>query len=195
MLPPYNYEHYIFGDVQAIDDFADTLSQVRFIGPLIGPVAPILQKSGPYPYEVTTPSRRTIYSDIREMYHFYVREERNPQYFGQHLELYGENATDGGDIEFWYASRFNTLPWEFTEFVFPDIRESITGASDPDLYLLTSAFVAPQAEYYRWLQDTPTPESISKCVSRSEQQHLYVFVCIVIYIVYWRFPPYLWAKV
>jgi len=38
----------------------------------------------------------------------------------------------------------------------PGYREAITGADNPDLYLLTSAFDAPQAEYERWIQDVTT---------------------------------------
>jgi len=160
VLPPYNYEHYILGDIQRISSFTTSLDEVDFIGPLIGPVPPILQRHGPFPYVVVTSMRRTIYQDIGELYHFYVQELPNPQYEGQLLELYGEYipVTGAAEEEFWYAQRWLMLPWEYTEFVFPDIRESITGVEDPDLYLLTSAFIAPQAEYYRWIQDNVVPQ-------------------------------------
>lgn len=157
MLPPYNYEHYIFADVQEIDEFADIYSEVDFIGPLIGPVPPVLQKHGPYPYVVETSGRRTVYTDIREMRHFYVRELPNPQFRGQLLELYAEDLGVYPEAEYWYAERFEVQPNQYTEFVFPDISETRTGASTPDLYLLTSAFWAPQADYRLWIQDQSTP--------------------------------------
>ncbi|NLS77400.1 MAG: hypothetical protein GXY76_09105 [Chloroflexi bacterium] len=155
VLPPFNYEHYILADINALDAFTELYSRDMFIGKLIGPVAPILQKNGPFPYNVEGCERS--YSDPSEMDHFYVREVDNPQYTGQLLELYGEEMVgDAEELEYWYAMRYHTMPDQYTEFVFPDIAESRTGADDPDLYLLTSAFYAPQAEYERWIQSQTT---------------------------------------
>ncbi|NLE75909.1 MAG: hypothetical protein GX605_04055, partial [Chloroflexi bacterium] len=47
---------------------------------------------------------------------------------------------------FWYAEQWFTIPWQFTEFVFPDIR----GADVRDLYLLTSSFFDQQAIHWLW---------------------------------------------
>lgn len=165
VMPPYNYEHYVLGDIQEIEEFYDPLytdceTDVDFIGPLIGPVPPILQQNGPFPYPVDTGARQTVYRDIRELFHFYVREARNLQFEGQLLELYGE--TGEGEEEFWYAQHWHTRPDEYTEFVFPDVQ--VTLPETPDLYLLTSVFTAPQAETHWWIQNpcglfTPTVDS------------------------------------
>ncbi|MCK4450750.1 MAG: hypothetical protein KAX26_09175, partial [Anaerolineae bacterium] len=81
-------------------------------------------------------------------------------------EKYGEEL-ENGEAEFWYVEQWWTRPWQYTEFVLPDIRDDITEASsvwdpngaepDPDLYLLTSAFTAPQSEYLYWIQDETFP--------------------------------------
>jgi len=150
VMPPYNYEHYIIEDVQAIAAFGD----VDYLGKLVGPVPPILQEDGPFPYHGVGP--HSPYGDVREMYLSYVREGTNPEFLGELKEKYGEEVKP--EKEFWYLEQWFTLPWEYTEFVLPDIRSDITGAETPDLYLLTSAFTAPQAEYQLWVQDLPWPE-------------------------------------
>jgi len=160
VMPPYNYEHYIFEDVQAITEFDDNLADVAFIGKLVGPVPPILQRNGPVPYQGVGPF--SPYSDPRELYLFYVREEEDPQFLGELKEKYGDILPQEPELEFWYVEQWWTLPWEYTEFIFPDIRPEITNASstwdpngtapDPDLYLLTSAFTAHQNWHRLWTQ-------------------------------------------
>ena len=139
VLPPFNFEHYILQDV--------TSGGAPLFGSVYGPVAPILQENGPFPYTVSFDSTTRTYDDPREMFFFYVDEATNPQYVGQLLEKYGEQPTEGTPTEFWYTEQFFTLPWEFTEFVLPDIQ------AIPDLYLLTSAFLAPQALISQSIQD------------------------------------------
>ena len=160
VMPPYNYEHYILKDVQAITELSTVdpntgqpVPEVKFFGEAVGPVPPILQRNGPFPYDRGV-GPHSPYDDPREVYLFYVSESKNSQFLGELKEKYGE---DNAGNEFWYIEQWWTLPWEFTEFVLPDIRPEITGADNPDLYLLTSAFFAPQAEYRLWVQDNPTP--------------------------------------
>ncbi len=158
VMPPFNHEHHVLLDVQKLLAFDASLGSVDFIGKLVGPVAPILQENGPFPYTGIGPY--SPYNDPREAYHFYVEEDRNREFLGELKEKYGEGLLDieGPESEFWYVEQWWALPWEHTELAFPDIRSDITGASDPDLYLLTSAFYAPQAEYRLWEQDNPDPE-------------------------------------
>ena len=170
VMPPYNYEHYIFEDVQAItafqgdEDAIDTPGYgqpnedwIAYFGRLVGPVPPILQENGPFPYASGT---GRIWDDPRETSLLYVRQDKNPQFLGQLEEKYGESIEIedfSPPAEFWYVEQFWTLPWEYTEFVLPDIRDSITGADDPDLYLLTTSFLAPQSEALLWSQDQSFP--------------------------------------
>ena len=151
VMPPYNYEHYIILDVQAIDGWTCLEEDVAYMGNLEGPVPPILQVNGPDPYipyrkPGTTPP---TYSDEREMYLFYIEEDKNWQFLGELKEKYGEGEGQV-DEEFWYVEQWHTLPWEYTEFVLPDL------SNRPDLYLLTSAFLARQSEYVLWTQDVIT---------------------------------------
>ena len=168
VMPPYNYEHYIIEDVQAITEFVGDEDEdgvpdaADYIGKLVGPVPPILQRNVPLPYVGV--GTYSPYSDEREMHLFYVEEDKNPQFLGELKEKYGE---DRDETEFWYVEQWWTRPWQYTEFVLPDIRDDITEASsvwdpngaepDPDLYLLTSAFTAPQSEYLYWSQDETFP--------------------------------------
>jgi hypothetical protein len=150
VMPPYNYEHYLILDVQAIDAFDCDEEDVDYFGALVGPVPPILQQNGPFPYQgvgVYSP-----YSDRREMALFYVQEGKNPQFLGELKEKYGEFD---GEEQFWYVEQFQTLPWEYTEFVLPDLNPAHIG-SKVDLYLLTSAFEAPESEYLLWTQGVQT---------------------------------------
>ena len=73
------------------------------------------------------------------MHFVYVLESANPQFTGQLLELYKEVAGEAGDREWWDKHRWQTMPFEFTEFLLPD------NAGIEDLYLDTLAFTAPQA--------------------------------------------------
>ena len=179
VMPPYNYEHYIIEDVQAITEFVGDedkngeldWDEVAYLGKLVGPVPPILQKNGPIPYNGATwgdaQGTYAPYSDEREMYLAYIEEDKNPQFLGELKEKYGEITATTAITEFWYVEQWWTRPWEYTEFVLPDIREDITEAlsawdpngaePDPDLYLLTSAFTAPQSEYLYWIQDETGP--------------------------------------
>lgn len=150
VLPPYNYEHYLILDVQAIDWFTCDEDDVDYIGPLVGPVPPILQQNGPFPYQGVGPY--SPYSDPREMALFYVEEGKNPQFLGELKQKYGEDVGAG---EFWYVEQFHTLPWEYTEFVLPDVDPAHID-DYRDLYLLTSAFTATQSEYVLFTQDVPT---------------------------------------
>ncbi|MBC7264087.1 MAG: carboxypeptidase regulatory-like domain-containing protein [Chloroflexi bacterium] len=151
VMPPYNHEHYILGDVQAITEFTcgtdltAAESAVHYLGPLIGPVAPILQDNVSLPY-VTRDGLRT-YSSPLDTQMYYVREGPNEQYIGELKQKYGEDRSDGS--EFWYVEQFHSLPWYYTEFVLPDIP----GVNE--LYLLTAAYTAPQSEYLQWMQGRP----------------------------------------
>ena len=295
VMPPYNYEHYILTDVQAItefvgdedDDGIPDEDQVDYLGAVVGPVAPILQKNGPFPYEGAYPDYAVgPYDDPRELYLRWVDQRPNPQLLGELKEKYGERFIEGSvfeveaeddptvttappgawlsagdpeegppdvvlysavpgatvwytftgssitlihntqsnagianiymdewpdgtpyttvdmyeavpnnwneetliasglgpgnhtivvevtgqppgnpnvlvdgfrveqmgeELEFWYVEQWWTRPWEFTEFVLPDIQ------GETDLYLLTSAFIAPQSEYLYWIQDETFP--------------------------------------
>ena len=149
VMPPYNYEHYILKDVQAITAFDTDEDEVDYLGELVGPVSPILQENGPFPYKGVYPSVPPVgpYDDPREVYLRYVDEDANPQFLGELKEKYGEITATTTITEFWYVEQWWTRPWEYTEFVLPDIQD------ETDLYLLTSAFTAPQAEYRQWVQD------------------------------------------
>lgn len=169
----FNYEHFIFTDIQAITKFSDetvppttgTLPEdvepfIDYVGRLVGPVAPILQHNGPFPYYGINPN--VAYGDPREMFLFYVAEDVNPQYLGEIKELYGEvpNPNQESPVpfaEFWYDHQFWTQPWAYTELVLPDIKSDRTGVEDPDLYLLTSPYTADQSELLQWAQDNPPP--------------------------------------
>ena len=162
VMPPYNYEHYIIMDVQAINGFSCDETTVPYLGTLVGPVPPILQNSGPFPY--TGVGSRSPYSNRREMALFYVAESKNQQFLGELREEYGESLdtapTPDVMSEFWYVEQFQTLPWEFTEFVFPDLGSSYTG-SQADLYLLTSHFLAPQSQALLWEQGVVATNTLS----------------------------------
>jgi len=149
VMPPYNYEHYIIMDVQSIVTFTCSEEDVDYFGSLIGPVPPILQKNGPFPY--TGVGTRSPYNDRHEMTLFYVEEGKNPQFLGELKEKYAECYP----IECWYVEQWHTLPWEYTEFVLPDLSSAYTGNA-PDLYLLTSSFLAPEMEAALWTQDVLT---------------------------------------
>jgi len=158
VMPPYNFEHYIIKDVQKGQTG-------RIMGDLIGPVPPVLsaapgdpisywggyppleQKERPIPKSMKSlvptppavqqpPPIPVDYENPREMRFQYVKEERNPQFLGQLLELYTE--TDEGE-ETWRVDRWQTEPAQFTEFLLPDISDVEV------LYLFTSSFTATQS--------------------------------------------------
>ncbi|MCW5849825.1 MAG: hypothetical protein KIT87_07055 [Anaerolineae bacterium] len=176
-LPPFNYEHYILADVQPITQFSTIESQVPYLGPLVGPVSPILQDAevraatgattpsapytGSYPGVTVGP-----YSDPAGNSFFYVQEDREPQFLGELSERYAQALVPGEvarDTEFWYTQHYWTLPDEFTAYILPNIPETTPPlpagqrAVNPDLYLLTSSFLAPEGEYRRWTYDNPVP--------------------------------------
>ncbi len=133
VLPPFNYEHYILRDVITTTGSG--------IGTLTGPVPPILQSVDPFPYIVDIPNEGVrTYDNPDEVYYFYTQEAANPEFIGELKEKYGEGLPplEGPQAEFWYVEQWWTLPWEYTEFCLPDI------SSTQDLYLMTSAFYAPQ---------------------------------------------------
>ena len=176
-LPPYNQEHYILADVQAITQFATTEGQVPYLGPLVGPVSPILQDAEVRPATgATTPPAAYTgsypgigvgpYTDPAGNSFFYVAEDREPQFLGELSERYAQGlppGTTGGNPEYWYSQHFWTLPDEYTAYILPNIPEttpplpSTQRPVNPDLYLLTSSFLAPEGEYRRWTYNSPVP--------------------------------------
>jgi len=68
-------------DVQAITDFDISEDTVDYLGKLVGPVPPILQKNGPIPYVGHGPY--SPYDDEKEMYFSYLEEDSNPQLLGE----------------------------------------------------------------------------------------------------------------
>jgi hypothetical protein len=132
VMPPYNYEHFIILDVQSS-------WSGQTIGPLVGPVPPILQDNGPIPYV----GYGGTYSDPAEMRLFYLYEDKYAPHLGKLRERYAAGVPTGQEQEreFWYVRQWFTLPWEYTELVLPDL----SGIND--LYLVTSGYYAPQGEY------------------------------------------------
>jgi len=128
VMPPYNYEHYILKDVQAITAFDDYDYQVDYLGELVGPVPPILQKNGPFPYRAYHgPENYVEYNDRREVYLRYIDEGPNPQFLGELKQKYGEGSPDvvflfdesdsmSGTDQFAAATRIMTAssPWSLT---------------------------------------------------------------------------------
>ena len=148
VLPPYNYEHYIVTDVV---DGAPTFpsTNVPFWGRVRGPVAPILQGNQPLPYPAYN---GPVYTQPAASCFTYAQETRNPQLLGELTERYGQ-AVLGPDIEreFWYRVQTWTRPDQYTTFILPDNPPTAT-APDPELYLVVTQWLAPQAEYRRWVQ-------------------------------------------
>lgn len=133
VMPPFNHEHYVIKDVQREQSG-------RIIGDLMGPMPPILQNPDELPYHGECPLEPEIcYGNANEMRFSYTREDINPQYMGQLLEIYTEEESGDSYRETWRAHKWQTTPYQFTEFLLPDV------ATQEDLYLLTSAFFAPQA--------------------------------------------------
>jgi len=151
VMPPYNHEHYVLDDVQILQRFPNYYDPLNpytapYLGELVGPVPPILQQNGPFPYYGVGPE--SPYWNPRELFLFYVLEDVDRQFVGELREKYGE--VPGVDPEeFWYAEQWFTLPWQFTEFVLPDVG----GDAVTDLYLLTSSFFDRQAIHWLWNMD------------------------------------------
>ncbi|MCW5881485.1 MAG: hypothetical protein KIS91_11180, partial [Anaerolineae bacterium] len=154
MLPPFNYEHTLVSDVRPLTTFGLAATPPRYVGAIIGPVAPILQANQPLPY-VT--ARGRVYDDVAATRFTFVEEARNPQFLGELTERYGQGpGTGGAEREFWYRQQFHTLPDAFTSFLLPDNPDSDT-APDRDLYLVATGWYAPQAQYRRYVQDITAP--------------------------------------
>ncbi len=150
-MPPYNLRHYILLDVQVLTDTNTTVpgscpsacitetvhgftcdeDYVPYFGELVGPVPGV----GPIPGGGAD--------------YYYVAEDKNWQLLGELKEKYGDHGQD----EFWYVEQFHTLPWEYTQVVLPDALPGDTR----DIYLLTSAWLAPQSQVLLWTQDQETP--------------------------------------
>ena len=66
---------------------------------------------------------------------------------------------DLGQLSFFYNEQVWSLPWNYTEFLMPDLPND--GRYDGDKYLLTSGFEAPYSRYRRWqMPDSPLPNTI-----------------------------------
>ncbi|RME42787.1 MAG: hypothetical protein D6791_16935 [Chloroflexi bacterium] len=174
LLPPFNYEHYALHDVLDVPHL-DPADSARVMGTLYGPLAPILQRHGPFPYRAYRDSdpAGVLYSDPDEMVHFYVREEANLSLLNEHKQLLADVPTPEPS-EFWYVQQNWTLPYLFTEFVFPDAPASRT-ANKPDLYLFTGHFTttipAPGPRIAFWYD----PASDGKLLKDSNGLRVYGF--------------------
>lgn len=140
VLPPFNHPHYVLLDVQVTDGVDCDEKDVAYIGKLVGPVDAVGDD------------------------YYYIEEDKNWQLLGELKEKYGEHAGD----EFWYVEQFHTRPWEYTEFVLPNISPATTGITDPDLYLMTSSWLARQSEYLLWTKDAKTPQAYNLVWDKDE---------------------------
>jgi hypothetical protein len=66
----------------------------------------------------------------------YVREAKEKRFVGELKEIYNQS----GNKEAWVVEWFNTMPFQFTEFVLPFGQK----------YLVTTGFWAPEAATYIW---------------------------------------------
>ncbi|MFN8497822.1 MAG: hypothetical protein U0641_08200 [Anaerolineae bacterium] len=167
MLPPFNYEHYIVSDVQALAALATQVSNVAFIGPLFGPVPPVLQDDGPFPYTAgfTPPGAApVVYSDPAASSFFYVAEDREPQYLGELAERDIQNMGPNGTTlqpvpSFWYTQQFHSLPDAYTSYILPNLPNPTDPATPKgDLYLVVSGLYAPQSYFRQWVQNLSWPQ-------------------------------------
>jgi len=73
----------------------------------------------------------------------YVEEDKEWRFLGELKEIYNEsyNESTGMEYEFWNVEWFHTLPMQYTAFVMPEGQ---------GLYLMTLAWVAPEAEITLW---------------------------------------------
>jgi len=74
----------------------------------------------------------------------WVRETYEPRFGGELKEIYWENDS----LEHWTNEWFLTIPFEYTGFMLPPTQ---------GLYLVTSAFYAPEAAYHIWDNDETNP--------------------------------------
>lgn len=182
MPPPFNYEHTILEDVRGFNRFPNVEVPPNVVPPVInrpntiyfggpiGPVAPVLGRNEALPYTGRTPNMPVgPYNDVRASRWFYVDEATNPQAVGQLREKYGavrpgsDQGLPGGQDSFFYNEQIFTLPWNFTEFVWPDYTDPQGQPQpyDPDKYYVTSAFTSPTARWRRWrMPNTGVPASI-----------------------------------
>ncbi|MFN8498622.1 MAG: hypothetical protein U0641_12290 [Anaerolineae bacterium] len=154
MLPPFNYEHFILTDVQSNAQFATNIANVAFWGKLRGPIAPVLQANQPLPYQAGP--NGPIYADPKQTSFIYKGTSRNPQLLGELAERYGQAVDGTVDNEYWYNEQFNGQPNSCTAVVLP-LNPPPTGETLPSLYLVTSSWNAPQAQYRMWTQGDPQP--------------------------------------
>jgi len=70
----------------------------------------------------------------------YVEEDVEERFKGELKEIYNETFIGGIEDEFWMVEWFYTQPWQYTAFVMPDDQ----------IYLVTLAWRAPQAEGVIW---------------------------------------------
>ncbi|MGB7533873.1 MAG: PKD domain-containing protein [Halobacteriota archaeon] len=78
----------------------------------------------------------------------YVSETEEEQFHGELKEIYWENRTEMGALEFWTIEWFQTIPYHYTGFLLP---------SDQGLYMVTSAFYAPEARVHVWDNNETNP--------------------------------------
>ena len=76
----------------------------------------------------------------------YVSETEEERFHGELKEIYWENRT--ADLEFWTIEWFQTIPYHYTGFLLP---------SDQGLYMVTSAFYAPEARVHVWDNNETDP--------------------------------------
>jgi len=76
----------------------------------------------------------------------WVRETEEPRFHGELKEIYWETTDilNESELEHWTIEWFQTIPFEFTSFMLPP---------ENGVYLVTSAFYAPEAAYHIWDND------------------------------------------
>ncbi len=154
MLPPFNYEHYIVTDVQPNGQFSTSNSNVAFWGKVRGPIPPVLQPNQPLPYQ--SAGNGPVYNDPKATRFIYNSTTRNGQLLGEMAERYGQTVDEVGDNEYWYNQQFNGQPNACTSVSLPQ-NPPPAGETLPSLYLVTSGWYAPQAQYRMWTQGNPQP--------------------------------------
>jgi len=184
--PPFNHEHTILEDVVAFEAFEPVeiepgdepidRPQILYMGGPIGPVAPVLHEDDPLTYTGRDPDHPVgPYQDYLASHWFYVDETVNRSFLGQLREKYGAIDNDvtsppGGlaaSQGFFYNEQIFTRPWNFTEFVLPNLPDPPIDAAtgeppwDPDNYYLTSGWINPTARWRVWeMPDAGVPATI-----------------------------------
>jgi len=121
-MPPFNMNHEILDDVQ--NTWTVPYSQQDKIG----------EKKAVGPLNIT-----------------YIEEDVEERFAGELKEIYTEECWQGDAVgtagsfdnehdEYWSVEWFFTQPWQYTSFVLPDDQ----------LYLVTLAWIAPEAGYAIW---------------------------------------------